>query len=175
MFVRTIQKKDPPPCRTEISSSSERVKDSPESMLACSVQSRRKKRRLLFQAFTGVDLILSATAGGDYPLPVVRGKSRKQFEAGANPVNILARFPEFTGDRTPRKMEQELRLHLLHDFGGCALSKQVQIVPRYAMEWCRQLSTGESMDVIALGHQNGQTLPADKPACSGNQDAAHGL
>jgi hypothetical protein len=56
---------------------------------------------------------------------MVRGKSQEQLEAGANPVDILSRFPEFTGDRIPRKMEQEIRLHLMYDFGGCTLSKQV--------------------------------------------------
>src|SRR6267378_653806 len=99
MFVRTVQKKDPPPCRTKLRSSAERLKDTPESVLAGSVQSGRKKRCLLFQAFAGVALVFSAAARGDYPLPTVRGKSRKQFEAGANTVNILARFPEFAGDR----------------------------------------------------------------------------
>src|SRR5260370_11549341 len=141
MFVRPIQKKDSPPCRTNFGLSAERIKDSPESALTCSVQSGRKKRRLLFQAFTGIDLVLGTTAGGDQPLPIVRGKSRKQFEAGANPVNIFWRFPEFTGNRIPRKMEQKIPPHLMNDFGRHAWSKQIHVVPGYSTRQCRRLST----------------------------------
>src|SRR5712671_6628237 len=141
MFIRPIQKKDSSPRRTKFSSSGERIKDVPESALTRPIQSGRKKGRLLFQAFTGIDLVLGAAAGGDHSLPIVRGKSRKQFEAGANPVNIFWRFPESTGNRIPCKMEQKIRPHLTNDFGGRALSKQVQIVPGHSTRRCRRLST----------------------------------
>src|SRR6202040_1084735 len=109
--------------------------------LARPVYSGGKERRLFLQAFTGIDLVLSAGSGGDQPLPIVRGKSRKQFQAGANPLDIFSGFPEFTGDRVPCKMEQKIRLQLMNDFGRCALSKQVRVVPGYSTLGCRRLST----------------------------------
>src|SRR5579872_1436301 len=104
LFVRAIQKEDPSPRRTETSVLAERSQDTSQRVLARSVQRGGKKRRFPFYAFAAVNLVFCATSGGYCPLTTVGGKSREQFQASANPLNIFARFPEFPGDRIPSKM-----------------------------------------------------------------------
>jgi hypothetical protein len=72
-------------------------------------------------------------------------------------------------------MHKKIRPDSVNQFAGRAWHKQVHLVPNYAGERCRRFSSGDGMDVIALGQENGQAMTANKSTGARDQNLAHSL
>src|SRR6266478_3543946 len=109
MFVWAVHEEDTAPTGTQAGLPAPGVKDAFKSMFSCAIQCAREQRGCLFLAFTATPLILSATTGRHNPSSAVFRKSRQQFEAGTNPLNVLRRLPKFARHCIPRQMQKVLR------------------------------------------------------------------
>src|ERR1700691_503300 len=109
MFVWAVHEEDTAPTGKQAGLRAPGVKDAFKCMFSCAIQCAREQRRLVFLAFTASPLILSATTGRHHASSAVFRKSRQQFEAGSNPLNVLRRLPKFARHCMPRQMQKVLR------------------------------------------------------------------
>src|SRR3982074_95861 len=101
MLMGSVQEKDSSPCGTEASLPARGIKHSLKGVLGRTVQSRRKQRRCIFHAFARAAAILGTAAGCEDPFSSVVSESAQQFKAGADPIQVFLRFPEFSRHSIP--------------------------------------------------------------------------
>jgi hypothetical protein len=140
-------------------------------MLACPVQSNRKKRRAILAALAGTILVLGATAGTDHSLAFVIRKSRQQFQARACPIDVFSRLPELTWRRIPSKVQKAFRLQLADKLSGRTGPEQIDLVPRHSglIDFSGR-SSRNGMDVVIPRDQKRKAVSADETRRSCDQD-----